>query len=351
MGSSRFPGKVLAHLGGIPIVELIGRRISRSELVDRLVFAIPEGEEDDPLYDYLRRQNRHVYRGERNDVQSRFLEISETYRANTLIRVTADCPLIDWTIIDSLIRLFRESRVDYASNVLEPSFPDGLDVEVFSKEALTHCRRIADTPEGREHVTFELRRRPEFSRKNLACNQSLSHLRWTVDYSEDLVSMAKSLPDDFEKLTMRELLDAGFAGSSVKAERDEGSRLKDGQKLWNRAKKVIPGGNMFLSKRPEMFLPGEWPTYYSKAKGIRVWDLHDREFFDFALMGVGTSSLGYGDDYVDSAVKKAIDDGVMSSLNSPAEVELAEKLVDLHPWAHQCRLLRTGGEANAQAVE
>ena len=350
MGSTRFPGKVLEPLGGVPIVELIARRLSQSRLIDRVIFAIPRGSDDDALFQYLRLQNREVYRGDTQDVQSRFCEISETYGPDTLVRITADCPLVDWTIVDSMIRMFHDSDADYVSNVLEASFPDGLDVEVFSAAALVRCRQIADTPEGREHVTFELRRSDEFSRLNYSYKKDLSSLRWTVDFPEDLTSMAASLPQGFERLTMRELLDADFAGSDVDAKRDEGSRLKSGQKMWNRAKKVIPGGNMFLSKRPEMFLPGEWPSYYSKAKGFHVWDLEDREFLDFALMGVGTSSLGYGDEHVDSAVKRAVDDGVMSSLNSAAEVELAEQLVALHPWADKCRLLRTGGEANAQAV-
>lgn len=350
MRSTRFPGKVLAEMGNVPIVELIARRLSNSQLIDRLVFAIPEGTDDDTLFDFLNAQGREVFRGDAYDVQSRFCSIGEALESEAVVRITADCPLVDWTIVDSVINLFIRSGADYASNVLEPSFPDGLDVEVFSYGSLVRCRQIADTPQGREHVTYELRRRPEFSRQNLKCNQDLSSLRWTVDYPEDLTSMEQSLPPGFETFTMRELLDAGFAGSDLAVDRDEGSKLTAGQKMWNRAKNIIPGGNMFLSKRPEMFLPEGWPSYYSRAKGFRIWDLEDRELLDFALMGVGTSSLGYGDDYVDAAVKRAVDDGVMSSLNSPAEVELAEQLVAIHPWSDMCRLLRTGGEANAQAV-
>lgn len=107
---------------------------------------------------------------------------------------------------------------------------------------------------------------------------------------------------------------------------------------------------MLLSKRSEMFLPGEWPNYYSRAKGIEVWDLDGKSYLDFATMSVGACSLGYGNESVDLAVKKAIDDGVMSTLNSPAEVELAEKLVSMHPWSSMARFARSGGEANAIAV-
>ena len=123
-----------------------------------------------------------------------------------------------------------------------------------------------------------------------------------------------------------------------------------GQELWTRAKRVIPGGNMLLSKRPEMFLPEQWPAYFSKAKGCRVWDLDGRELIDMTIMGVGANTLGYGDDRVDAAVLDTVARGNMSTLNAPEEVELAERLVAMHPWAEMARFARTGGEANAVAI-
>lgn len=123
-----------------------------------------------------------------------------------------------------------------------------------------------------------------------------------------------------------------------------------GQKLWNKAKGLIPGGNMLLSKRPEMFLPELWPAYFSKAKGCRIWDLDGRELIDMTIMGVGANTLGYGDERVDAAVVATVARGNMSTLNAPEEVELAERLVGLHPWAEMARFARTGGEANAVAI-
>ena len=123
-----------------------------------------------------------------------------------------------------------------------------------------------------------------------------------------------------------------------------------GQDLWKTAKTVIPGGNMLLSKRPEQFLPDQWPAYYSKAKGCRVWDLDGREYIDMSIMGIGCNTLGYGDDEVDDAVRRAIDVGTMSTLNAPEEVELAQKLIALHPWADMARFARSGGEANAISI-
>lgn len=124
----------------------------------------------------------------------------------------------------------------------------------------------------------------------------------------------------------------------------------EGQKLWKRAKQVIPGGNMLLSKRAEMFLPEQWPAYFSKTRGCSVWDLDGREYVDMSIMGIGTNTLGYGQPDVDGAVRAVIDAGNMSTLNCPEEVYLAERLVELHPWADMVRLARSGGEANAIAV-
>lgn len=123
-----------------------------------------------------------------------------------------------------------------------------------------------------------------------------------------------------------------------------------GQKLWKRAKQVIPGGNMLLSKRPEMFLPEQWPAYFSKAKGCTVWDMDGNEFTDMCIMGIGTNTLGYGHPEVDDAVRGTIDSGNMSTFNCPEEVWLAERLIELHPWADMVRYARSGGEANAIAI-
>tara|TARA_B100000886_G_scaffold338090_1_gene300201 strand:+ start:24 stop:1334 length:1311 start_codon:yes stop_codon:yes gene_type:complete len=123
-----------------------------------------------------------------------------------------------------------------------------------------------------------------------------------------------------------------------------------GKKLWNRAKEIIPGGNMLLSKRSEMFLPDEWPSYFSRAKGCSVWDLDNKEFIDMSIMGIGTNILGYGHPKVDRAVEDIIKKGNMSTLNCPEEVYLAEKLIEIHPWAEMVRFARTGGEADAISI-
>ena len=126
--------------------------------------------------------------------------------------------------------------------------------------------------------------------------------------------------------------------------------MRKGQNLYKKAKKIIPGGTMLLSKRPELFLPENWPSYFSKAKGCNVWDLDNKKLVDMSIMGIGTNSLGYGNDEIDNAVLKTVKKGNMSTLNCPEEVLLAEKLVEINPWADMVRFARTGGEANSIAV-
>jgi len=122
------------------------------------------------------------------------------------------------------------------------------------------------------------------------------------------------------------------------------------QELYKRAKEIIPGGTQLLSKRPEMFLPDLWPSYYKKSKGCEVWDLDGRHYYDLSIMGIGTCVLGYANETINQAVKDSIDCGSMSTLNAPEEVELVEKLLALHPWADQARFAKTGGEAVTVAL-
>lgn len=126
--------------------------------------------------------------------------------------------------------------------------------------------------------------------------------------------------------------------------------MGESQELYEKAKKIIPGGTQLLSKRPEMHLPGLWPAYYKSAKGCRVTDLDDNIYYDMSFMGIGANVLGYCDEDVDNAVIDAVNHGSMCTLNAPEEVELAELLLELHPWADMVRYAKTGGEALSIAV-
>ena len=181
--------------------------------------------------------------------------------------------------------------------------------------------------------------------------------RWTVDEVDDL-RLAEAVAEAFAPRTdfgLREIRDLkkrepGLFSVNRHLKRNEGAAMGTGQKLWKRARNVIPGGSMLLSKRSEMFLPEQWPAYFSRAKGCTIWDLDGNAYIDMSLMGVGTNVLGYGHPEVDEAVSRTVADGNMSTLNCPEEVYLAEKLVAIHPWADMARFARSGGEANAIAI-
>lgn len=123
-----------------------------------------------------------------------------------------------------------------------------------------------------------------------------------------------------------------------------------GQRLYQRAKQLIPGGTQLLSKRPEMFLPELWPAYYARAKGCEVWDLDGNRYLDVSSSGISACVLGFADGEVERAVIEAVRAGQMSTLNCPEEVELAELLIELHPWAEMVRYARSGGEVMAVAA-
>ena len=123
-----------------------------------------------------------------------------------------------------------------------------------------------------------------------------------------------------------------------------------GNNLYKRALKVVPGGNSLLSKRREMFAPDQWPAYFESAKGIEVVDLEGNQYRDFSHFSVGTCTLGYGNEEVNKEVIRCVQKGNMSSLNSPEEIYLAERLTKMHPWSDMVRFARSGGEANSIAI-
>ena len=120
--------------------------------------------------------------------------------------------------------------------------------------------------------------------------------------------------------------------------------------LWKYAKKIIPAGNSLISKRPDLFSPKHWPTYFSKARGHYVWDLNGKKYQDFSLMGIGTNVLGYANQKIDNEVIKKIKKSNVSTLNCVEEIKLAKTLVKIHPWAQMVKFARTGGEASAIAI-
>jgi glutamate-1-semialdehyde 2,1-aminomutase len=357
MGSTRLPGKVMKLICGTPMIGLLLQRLSKSKHIDQTVLAASDEAGNALLARYARNLGYIVYQGSENDVLDRYYEAAKSCQAETVIRITGDCPLIDPELVDQVLTAFQGAGVDYASNVSPRSYPDGLDVEIFSFRALEIAWRDATRQSDREHVTPFIRDSGRFSLLNVPNSEDLSHERWTVDRSEDFQVIQNVFEHfhpkrDFgwrEVLLLRRARPELFTANRNSV-RNEGASMGTGQKLWKRAKRVIPGGNMLLSKRAEMFLPDQWPAYFSRARGCKVWDLDGNEYVDMSMMGIGTNTLGYGHPEVDAAVHQTVDAGNMATLNCPEEVYLAERLIELHPWAEMVRFARSGGEANAIGI-
>ncbi|MCG3770538.1 MAG: 3-aminobutyryl-CoA aminotransferase [Nitrosomonadaceae bacterium] len=357
MSSMRLPNKVMKPIGGIPMIELLLSRLSQAKEVDQVVVATSVDDRNQSLVAHVRTLGYACEQGSENDVLDRYVRAGRAHQADVVVRITGDCPLVDPELVDEVIRGFKASGADYFSNITPPTYPDGLDIEVCTFQALEQANQETSKIFDREHVTPYLRESGRFKIASMQHSQDLSALRWTVDEAADFAVIEKVFQHFHPRVNFswNEVLGLQRQRPDIFAInhhfiRNEGASMGTGQKLWKRAKQVIPGGNMLLSKRAEMFLPDQWPAYFSKAKGCKVWDLDGREYIDMSIMGIGTNILGYGHPEVDEAVHKTIDAGNMSTLNCPEEVYLAERLVDLHPWADMVRFARSGGEANAVAI-
>jgi glutamate-1-semialdehyde 2,1-aminomutase len=357
MGSVRFPEKVMQLIQGAPLIERLLGRLALAKHVHQIVLATSCDPCNERLVEHVRRLGYSVYVGDENDVLDRYYQAAKANEAEVIVRITGDCPLIAPALVDLVVTDLVSKGADYASNIDPATYPDGLDVEAFTFATLETAWREARADREREHVTPYMRRSGRFRTLNRVHTEDHSAKRWTVDEPMDL-EVVRAVFEHFgerrdfswpEVLQLQEDAPQLFAANR-QLTRNGGAALGAGQKLWQRAKRVIPGGNMLLSKRAEMFLPEQWPAYFSKAKGCKVWDLDGREYTDLSIMGVGTNTLGYGHPEVDAAVRATIEAGNMSTLNCPEEVYLAERLVELHPWAHMVRLARSGGEANAIAI-
>ena len=192
MKSTRLPGKVLADICGKPMLHYVIARAKRAKMANLVVVATSADPADDLIEEFCAANAVPCFRGSENDVLERYYRAAMQFDANIIVRLTADCPLIDPLVIDQVTQRILESNSDYVSNVLQLTFPDGLDTEVLTFDALARAWHEATLPSEREHVTSYIINRPNLFR--LGCiknNVDLSQLRWTVDKPEDLELIRK----------------------------------------------------------------------------------------------------------------------------------------------------------------
>lgn len=209
MTSTRLPGKVMADLGGQPMIAAMLRRVYRSRRLDAVMLATSTNAADDPVATAAAAADAGVFRGDEHDVLGRYALAADVSNADTIVRITGDCPLIDPAVIDGVVDLFAASDCDYASNVMQRTFPDGLDTEVFTRSVLRRADAEATDRLHREHVTPYIRGNVpghpggDFRHVHYRFAADFSHVRWTVDRPDDLDRVRRLwalLPENFSWL-------------------------------------------------------------------------------------------------------------------------------------------------------
>jgi len=184
--STRLPGKVLKPILGKPMLERQLERLARVRQIDKLVVATSDNPDDNALANLCDRIGFECFRGSLDDVLDRFYQTAIIHSARNIVRLTGDCPVADPQVIDEIISHYLSGNFDYVSNTIEPTYPDGLDAEVFRFECLEQAWHEAKLPSQREHVTPFIWQQPDrFKLENHRCAADFSHLRWTVDEPED----------------------------------------------------------------------------------------------------------------------------------------------------------------------
>ena len=355
--STRFPGKILSKINQLTLLEILIKRICQSKKIQNIIIACTKNKKDDQIVKICKKYNVKIFRGSEKNVLKRYVEAARKYKVQNIVRITSDCPLLDPNILDDLIDKYFSNNYDYLSNTIKPTYPDGMDIEIFKFEILKKRNLIKISSLEKEHVTLGLKTLKKYKKYNVKLYKDYSNLRLTVDTKHDL-DFIKKLLKVFNynfNISMNTILtfyekNKYFFKNHNKFQRDEGMHLNLGQKFWRRAQEVIPGGSMLFSKNPDLHLPNLWPSYYSKARGCNIWDLENKKYKDIFFMGVGTNTLGYAYKPLEEKIIKTIKNGNMSSLNSHEEILLAEKLVEIHNWSDMVRFTRSGGEANAVAI-
>lgn len=374
LGSTRLPGKTLADISGKPMISWVVRRAERARRVDKVIVATTSEPSDDPLAEFCESAGIVCFRGSTDDVLERYVAAAKSVGADTVVRITGDCPLIDADVINEVIAVFEACAVDYASNVLRATYPDGLDVEVVSLAALERSAREATNPSEREHVTAYIRHGDGFQTTNVNSQLSrhITDIRLSVDETEDLElirAIYERLPGDPVEASLEDVLsiidhEPGLLKINAHLIRDrwyyegiasddpiEASTLEVSKSmaLMARAARVVPSYTQTFSKNPTQFVRGAAPLYLHSGLGSRVKDVDGNEFIDY-ILGLGPIILGHRNERVMGAVREQLEQGSVFSLPHPVEVGVSEMLVDLIPSGEMVRFGKNGSDATSGAV-
>jgi glutamate-1-semialdehyde 2,1-aminomutase/spore coat polysaccharide biosynthesis protein SpsF len=371
MGSSRLPGKVLKELGTRPVLQWVVDRCRLIPGINAVAVATSEGSSDDAIAEWCADNGIACHRGSEDDVLSRFEVAARAEKADVVMRVTADCPFIDPQVSGAVLSRLLRAGADYAANNLPAVWPDGLDCEVMTADALYAAAANAVRPLEREHVTpFIKHNRDRFKVVTVgALVPGLAKERWTVDDPQDLdflQAIVSRLPagsepswmdvlavldaePELRKINSATIRNEGLA-KSVKAEAIPAKRVYDRSNAYlPRAEKVVPLAAQTFSKSRIQLPEGQAPLFVTHGEGGRVWDVDGNEYVDM-INGLLANLLGYNDPDVNDAIEEQLREGLSFSLATKLETELAERLCEMIPSAESVRYGKNGSDANTGVV-
>jgi glutamate-1-semialdehyde aminotransferase/spore coat polysaccharide biosynthesis protein SpsF (cytidylyltransferase family) len=368
MKSTRLPGKVLQDIAGMTALERVYFAAHEARGVDEVWVATSTEPEDDVIVELCWREEMNVFRGSEVDVISRYRGVAAESQADVLVRLTSDCPFLDASVIADVVALRSRTVSDYASNIDPATWPDGLDCEVFTVEALKIADIETHRPSDRDCVTTYIRNNKYlFQTANLLCPlPGLQKERWVLDSPEDLefcqqlAARLQCWPATY--LEILEVLDFEPRLRKINAKYTRNERYYEGMALEDlgtrshrqshlllqRAKKVIPLGAQTFSKSYIQY-PEQAPLFASHGDGGFIYDVDGNDYVDLvgALLPV---ILGYRDPDVDAAIRNQLDCGISFSLSTELEIILAERLCKLIPCAEMVRFGKNGTDVTTAAV-
>lgn len=370
--SSRLPNKVMLPVLGEPMLAREIERIRRARRIDKLLVATSNHPADEVVATLCVALGVACHRGSLDDVLDRFITGARPLSPDWVVRLTGDCPLIDPQVIDEAIAKALDDEYDYVTNALEPTYPDGLDVEVVRFDVLQIAGREANLKSEREHVTPFVYQRPDrFRICHLKSARDLSSMRWTVDTPADLefvravyerlypehndfgtsdVLALLSREPALEAINNNQIRNEGYRKSRMEDTRIGNSfRYANSEALLERALNSIPLGSQTFSKSKVQYPFGVSPYFMERGLGSRVWDVDGNEYVDF-INSLCAVTLGYNDPDVSTAVREQLEQGVIFSLPHRVETEVAELIIEMVPCAEKVRFAKNGSDATAGAI-
>ena len=369
MGSSRLPGKVLQNLGGKPVLKWVIDAAQAAPGVDEVVVATSLLPADDIIVNKCSEWGVRCVGGSEADVLDRFRVTESAVGADYLLRLTGDCPFHDPQVIGEVIRLRKQAGASYASNIDPPTWPDGLDVEIFSRELLEIAHKEALRPSDRDCVTrWMARNRSRFPSATVICPiPGLHKERWVLDTLSDMqfcqeIASRLGLGHPPSYLDILDILDREPRLRFINSANPRNERFYEGinsedlgtysyprsKKALTTAREIIPLGAQTFSKSYVQF-PGDSPLYVSHGDGAYVYDIDGNEYVD-CMAGLLPVILGYRDPDVDAAVRNQLNSGVTLSLATELEWKLATRIQKHLPSAEMVRFGKNGSDATTVAV-